>query len=76
MGDTIDEIICPACGKKMKKIYVKELKTHMDISTEGCGGKFLDFGELEKIRGEYSTEKERSEAFKKFVFSEYDKEIL
>ncbi len=41
-----------------------------------CGGKFLDYKELDKIRNEYSTEEARSQAvvdyLKKNMGSEFD----
>ena len=52
---------CPVCGMKMMK---NSTSIHGDIIVDdcyGCGGKFLDFGELEKIRAEYDTEAERSQ---------------
>ena len=54
--------ICPVCGAKMVKnpTSVKGEVIIDDCYT--CGGKFLDHGELTKIRAEYATEKERSEA--------------
>ena len=49
MTDTLDDIICPACGKTMKKIYLSDKKFCIDICTEGCGGVFFDNTELKKI---------------------------
>lgn len=62
--------ICPACGAKMVKnpTSVKGEVIIDDCYT--CGGKFLDHGELTKIRAEFATEKERSEAaIQAFLYS-------
>lgn len=49
MADNKRNIICPACGKKMKKVYVSEANVNVDICTEGCGGIYFDNRELEKF---------------------------
>lgn len=136
MSDTLEAIHCPACGRKMKKIFIESANCNVDICIDGCGGIFfdnrefkkfdeqhenideilntyknnnyvkvnediqktcpvckrtmakhfasskheieidecytcggifLDFGELEKIRSQFRTEKERQEAFAKFL---------
>ena len=36
-----------------------------------CGGKFLDGGDLIKIRNEYNNEQERSKAFADLLFNKY-----
>ena len=46
MTDTLHTIICPACGKAMKKQYVAETDTVLDICSDGCGGVFFDNQEL------------------------------
>ena len=40
-----------------------------------CGGKFLDHGELEKIRAEFKNDKERKEATIDFLFDKVGYEI-
>lgn len=51
---------CPVCGAKMVKNYSSVKKQVQIDECYACGGKFLDYGELEKIRDEYKTESERS----------------
>ncbi len=46
MADTYETINCPACGKKMLKIFVKECGINVDICKDGCGGIFFDNREL------------------------------
>ena len=50
MEDTKYSIICPACGKKMTKVRIKELDNMLvDICLDGCGGCYFDNQELKKI---------------------------
>ncbi len=144
MADNLQDIYCPACGKKMKKIFMPEQGVNLDVCVDGCGGiyfdnrefkkfdepnedispltevfsgrvyeivdenaerkcpvcgntmvknfasskhqiqvdecyhcggKFLDFGELDKIRGQYNTEDERAADAIKELYSIAGKEI-
>lgn len=52
---------CPVCGMKMMKNSTSIKGEIIVDDCYGCGGKFLDFGELEKISSEYKTEEERSQ---------------
>lgn len=49
MADTQDIIECPACGKKMGKVLLKEAGINIDICTKGCGGLFFDNRELQRF---------------------------
>ena len=51
---------CPACGMKMMKNSTSIKGEIIVDDCYSCGGKFLDYGELDKIRAEYKTEEERS----------------
>ncbi len=54
--------VCPNCGTKMVKNHSS---INADIEVDecyACGGKFLDNGELLKIREEFATEEDRSAA--------------
>ena len=60
--------ICPSCGATM-------VKNNMGVKVDDCytcGAKFLDGGELQEYRGEFNTDKERSDAFSVFL----DKAII
>lgn len=48
MADTKDVLICPACGERMTKVYVKNSDINVDICLDGCGGMLFDNRELEK----------------------------
>lgn len=47
MADTKEIIDCPACGKRMEKIYIERINKHIDICSQGCGGIFFDNREME-----------------------------
>ncbi len=61
--------VCPACGNKMVKNYTSHLRKIEIDECYGCGGKFLDYGELAEIRREYKNEKERVGEFDKYIQS-------
>lgn len=61
--NTVDENLprtCPVCGAKMVKNFASVKKEVQVDECYACGGKFLDHGELTKIRAQYKTEAERS----------------
>ena len=49
MADTKEIINCPACGKEMEKVFIKDANVNIDICTEGCGGMLFDNREFEKF---------------------------
>lgn len=51
--DTLETIKCPACGKDMKKIFIKSEGINIDICTKGCGGIFFDNREFDKFNEEH-----------------------
>ena len=51
---------CPVCGNRMIKNFSSAKHEVLVDECYACGGKFLDYGELEKIRAQYNTEEERS----------------
>lgn len=68
--------ICPACGMKMVKNSTSVKGNIIIDECYSCGGKFLDYKELDRIRAEYPTEEARSQAvvdyLKKNMGSEFD----
>ncbi len=52
--------ICPVCGMNMVKNNASAKHEVTIDECYGCGGKFLDFKELDKIRSQYNTEEERA----------------
>lgn len=59
---------CPVCGAMMVKNYSSANKKIQIDECYSCGGKFLDNGELQKIRAEFETEEERSAATMKELY--------
>ena len=66
---------CPVCGARMVKNYASVKKEVQIDECYSCGGKFLDHGELEKIRAQYATEEDRSADIMKEVYSTVGLEI-
>ncbi len=58
--DTSEKRICPVCGWTMVKHFGSAKKEIEIDECYGCGGKFLDYSELEKFRAQYNTEEERA----------------
>ena len=42
MNDSLETLICAACGKPMKKVYVQNVDKVVDVCSENCGGIFFD----------------------------------
>ena len=74
----VDETVkryCPVCGMDMVKNYASAKHEVQVDECYACGGKFLDYSELEKIRAQYSTEKERAADVIKELYSTVGKEL-
>jgi len=48
MADSKEELICPACGEKMVKVYT-QAGMNIDICLNGCGGIWFDNRELDNF---------------------------
>lgn len=73
--DDSAERICPACGGKMVK---NTTTTEGGVKVDDCyicGGKFLDFGELQKIRAEFLNDELRKEATIDYLFNKVGTEL-
>ena len=54
---------CPHCsGQKMMQHFASAKRELAVDECPACGGYFLDYGELNEIRGQYATEEERQKA--------------
>lgn len=54
-----EQRVCPVCGSKMIE-HKANSDSEVDIDEcYSCGGKFLDYGELEKIKNSQSTQEEK-----------------
>lgn len=49
MADNLEEISCPACGKKMHKVFMTEQNLNLDVCLDGCGGIYFDNREFKKF---------------------------
>lgn len=66
--------ICPCCGATMVKNY-SSIKRQIQIDEcYKCGAKFLDGGELQKIRDEYPSEEARQADFTNRIYALVGKE--
>lgn len=66
--------ICPACGSQM----VKNTSSIGGVEVDDCyicGGKFLDHGELQKIREEYINDKDRSKSAMAYLYKEIGQDL-
>ena len=64
MTDNYKFVDCPACGKKMKKIFLEKQEFIIDVCLDGCGGILLDNRELKKIDEKAEPIKELSDVYK------------
>ncbi len=65
--DTSAPRYCPNCGAKMVKNFASAKKEIEVDDCYKCGGKFLDNGELIKIRNQYESDEERSKALMEYI---------
>lgn len=73
--DESERRLCPVCGMKMVKNYASAKHEIQVDECYGCGGKFLDHSELEKIRAQYDTEEERVSDVLKELYSKAGLEL-
>lgn len=58
---------CPRCERYVMQRHFFSVKMHVQIDTcPGCGGRFLDAGELSAVRSLFDTEEERTAAAEEF----------
>ncbi len=68
--------VCPVCGADMVKNYSGANKETVVDECYHCGGKFLDYKELDKIRSEYNTEAERSSEAINLLYREVGSKLV
>lgn len=67
----VDESItrkCPVCNSNMVKNFASPKHQIQVDECYACGGKFLDYKELDKIRTQYPTEEERAADVMKMLY--------
>ena len=81
-GKTFQEVdrtmdrVCPKCGRNFIKNFVSARKEIEIDDCYSCGGKFLDFGELEKMRAQYENTQERVNDVVSYVYTSHGQEIM
>lgn len=64
MVDNTQNLVCPACDKRMTKFFIPSANVSVDICMDGCGGIFFDNRELNKF---INDEKSINEILQIFV---------
>lgn len=72
MADTKENLVCPACGEEMTKVYMKGQNMNVDICLDSCGGILFDNRELEKCDEVGENVLEILEAIKEKMFIDVD----
>ena len=67
---------CPVCGSAMMKNYSDPGKEVQVDECYSCGGKFLDYGEIKKIRSLNAPENKQNNAIIKDLYANVGMEIL
>ena len=75
MADNKEELICPACGGAMTKIFAEGTSINIDVCLEGCGGILFDNRELEKCDEQHENASEILEAIAGKEFKNVDSSI-
>ena len=73
--DESKQRVCPVCKTKMVKNFSSAKKEIEIDECYGCGGRFLDYKELEKIRAEYANENDRADDAVKLLYKEAGQEL-
>ena len=72
MADNKEELICPACGGAMTKIFAEGTSINIDVCLDGCGGILFDNRELEKCDEQHENASEILDAIERRVFKDVD----
>ena len=52
MEDSLEILICPACGSEMTKVFIPDKGINIDVCAQGCGGMYFDNKEIQEFSGE------------------------
>lgn len=67
---------CPRCSGIVMMRHFFSVRRQIEVdSCPGCGGYFLDHGELEAIRTQFESESERREAARAFFAETFDPQL-
>ncbi|MBQ4645960.1 MAG: zf-TFIIB domain-containing protein [Candidatus Gastranaerophilales bacterium] len=75
MADSLEIIICPACNKKMKKVFLPSKNINIDICIDGCGGIFLDNREFKRIDEQHEEIDEILALIENKTFAKVDESV-
>lgn len=75
MSDTEVTIYCPACGKKMEKIFIPSASMNVDICLNGCGGIYFDNREYKRVDEQHEDITPILEAIENKTFKPVNQEI-
>ncbi len=75
MSDTLEAIHCPACGRKMEKLFIESANCNVDICIDGCGGIFFDNREFKKFDEQHENIDEILNAYKNNNYVKVNEDI-
>jgi len=75
MKDNLKTICCPACGKKMEKVFMPQQKVNLDVCLNGCGGIYFDNYEYKKFDECHEDIQKPIEAYEGKTFQPVDASI-
>ena len=52
MEDSLETLICPACGSELTKVFIPDKGINIDVCAQGCGGMYFDNKEIQEFSGE------------------------
>lgn len=76
MEDTLEVILCPACGKEMIKVFCSNIGINVDVCTDGCGGIFFDGRKLKKIDEQHENIDDIKQVLKGKIFTKTDDSVV
>lgn len=68
--------VCPKCGGNFVKNFVSARKEILVDDCYSCGGKFFNYGELEKMRAQYENTQERVNDVVNYMYMSAGKELI
>lgn len=63
MEDSLETLICPACGSEMTKVFIPDKGINIDVCAQGCGGMYFDNKEIQEFSGENEDLSDIKKAF-------------
>lgn len=76
MADNDQVLVCPACQKQMKKIFMPEQGVNLDICIDGCGGIYFDNREFKNFDEQHENIDALIEAIEGKEFEKVDESLI